>query len=282
MPTPPAPARWRSRRWCRRARRGDAASAWSSVSDSLRRARAPSAAAAALGLRRLALCACIDHCCSRPSAPLVTQYSTRPAGKKAIITPNDQRHELHHLLLHRIHAGRRRQLLRDPHHRDVDASAGRSTDRARSGCRSTRSTARGAARPTPSSTQYSARKIGICTSIGRQPPIGLIFSFLYSSIIAICSFWLVVAVAFLQLLRCAAAACASWPSTCTAPRTADTAASLISITRPMIAQPQLPTTEWIAREHARTASRRACAMIEKLLKSTARVQARHVLRFDRA
>src|SRR5690606_24175931 len=30
----------------------------------------------------------IHHCCSRPSAPLVTQYRTRPAGKKAIITPN--------------------------------------------------------------------------------------------------------------------------------------------------------------------------------------------------
>src|SRR5690606_9537424 len=35
-----------------------------------------------------------------------------------------------------------------------------------------------------SSTQYSAMNTGICTTIGRQPPSGLIFSVLYSSIIA--------------------------------------------------------------------------------------------------
>jgi len=35
-----------------------------------------------------------------------------------------------------------------------------------------------------SSTQYSAMNTGICTRIGRQPPSGLIFSVLYSSIIA--------------------------------------------------------------------------------------------------
>ncbi|MNY36984.1 hypothetical protein D3C86_1715120 [compost metagenome] len=35
-----------------------------------------------------------------------------------------------------------------------------------------------------SRTQYSERKTGICTRIGKQPPSGLIFSFLYSSIMA--------------------------------------------------------------------------------------------------
>ena len=35
-----------------------------------------------------------------------------------------------------------------------------------------------------SSTQYSAMNTGICTTIGKQPPSGLIFSVLYSSIIA--------------------------------------------------------------------------------------------------
>ena len=35
-----------------------------------------------------------------------------------------------------------------------------------------------------SSTQYSAMNTGICTRIGKQPPSGLIFSVLYSSIIA--------------------------------------------------------------------------------------------------
>ncbi|KAG1376529.1 hypothetical protein G6F59_018252 [Rhizopus arrhizus] len=39
------------------------------------------------------------------------------------------------------------------------------------------------------STQYRAKKIGIWMRIGRQPPIGLIFSFLYSSIIAVWNFW---------------------------------------------------------------------------------------------
>src|SRR4030095_10250688 len=34
------------------------------------------------------------------------------------------------------------------------------------------------------STQYRAMNTGICTRIGRQPPSGLIFSVLYSSIIA--------------------------------------------------------------------------------------------------
>ena len=34
--------------------------------------------------------------------------------------------------------------------------------------------------------QYKPIKIGICTSIGRQPPSGLIFSSLYSCIIACC------------------------------------------------------------------------------------------------
>src|SRR5690606_22299913 len=29
----------------------------------------------------------ITHCCSRPSPPLATWYSTRPAGRKARITP---------------------------------------------------------------------------------------------------------------------------------------------------------------------------------------------------
>ena len=41
-----------------------------------------------------------------------------------------------------------------------------------------------------SSTQYSARNTGICTSTGRQPPTGLIFSFLYSSISATWNFCL--------------------------------------------------------------------------------------------
>src|SRR3546814_947645 len=29
----------------------------------------------------------INHCCNRPRPPLVTQYSTRPAGQHATITP---------------------------------------------------------------------------------------------------------------------------------------------------------------------------------------------------
>src|SRR3546814_2061481 len=29
----------------------------------------------------------ITHCCNRPRLPLVVQYNTRPAGKKANITP---------------------------------------------------------------------------------------------------------------------------------------------------------------------------------------------------
>ena len=36
-------------------------------------------------------------------------------------------------------------------------------------------------------TQYSEMNTGICTSIGRQPPSGLIFSFLYSAIISVLS-----------------------------------------------------------------------------------------------
>ena len=40
-----------------------------------------------------------------------------------------------------------------------------------------------------SSTQYSAMNTGICTRIGKQPPSGLIFSVLYSSIIAWFIFW---------------------------------------------------------------------------------------------
>ena len=39
------------------------------------------------------------------------------------------------------------------------------------------------------SIQYSARKIGIWISSGKQPAAGLTFSFLYNSIVAICSFW---------------------------------------------------------------------------------------------
>src|SRR6266436_746970 len=37
-----------------------------------------------------------------------------------------------------------------------------------------------------SNTQYSAINTGICTTIGKQPPSGLIFSVLYISIIACC------------------------------------------------------------------------------------------------
>ena len=40
----------------------------------------------------------------------------------------------------------------------------------------------------PSSTQYRAMKTGIWITIGRQPPSGLIFSVLYNSIMAWCSF----------------------------------------------------------------------------------------------
>src|SRR5690606_8060405 len=39
-----------------------------------------------------------------------------------------------------------------------------------------------------SNTQYKERKTGICTKIGKQPPSGLIFSFLYSSIMPCDSF----------------------------------------------------------------------------------------------
>ncbi|MDT4826724.1 hypothetical protein FQZ97_600420 [compost metagenome] len=41
-----------------------------------------------------------------------------------------------------------------------------------------------------SSTQYSAMNTGICTTIGRQPPSGLIFSVRYISIMAALSFCL--------------------------------------------------------------------------------------------
>ncbi|MNE12475.1 hypothetical protein D3C80_1052740 [compost metagenome] len=40
-----------------------------------------------------------------------------------------------------------------------------------------------------SRVQYRARNTGICTRIGRQPPSGLIFSFLYSSIMPWDIFW---------------------------------------------------------------------------------------------
>src|SRR5690554_8188245 len=40
-----------------------------------------------------------------------------------------------------------------------------------------------------SSTQYKDKNTGICTKIGKQPPSGLIFSFLYSSIMPWDSFW---------------------------------------------------------------------------------------------
>src|SRR5690606_2435688 len=180
------------------------------------------------------------HCCSRPKPPLVTQYSTRPAGKNTIITPNTSgiscimrccigsmpvigesfwvAHITAMLMIGRMNQGSRavRSWIQPIH-----GAWRSSTD--------------------SSSTQYRAKKIGICSSTGRQPPTGLIFSFLYSSIIATLTFGLSSPERSLSCcmrgwnVRIRAIdlywACASGNSTI-----------LTSTTRPTIAQPQLPNS----------------------------------------
>ena len=119
----------------------------------------------------------------------MTQYSTRPAGKKAIITPNTS--GMICIIFFCIGSMPGVGVSFCVRYITSRLSAG-STKYGSGAVRFWIQPIHGAWRSSTvsSSTQYSARKIGICTRIGRQPPIGLIFSFLYSSIIAMLSFCL--------------------------------------------------------------------------------------------
>src|SRR5690606_12652517 len=129
------------------------------------------------------------HCWASPSAPLVTQYRTRPAGKKIMIAPK----------ITGISCMMRCCMGSMPviglSFCVAHITAMLMTGRMNHGSGAVRSWIQpihGAWRSSTdsSSTQYRAKKIGICSRIGRQPPTGLIFSFLYSSIIAIWNFCL--------------------------------------------------------------------------------------------
>ena len=93
----PAPAAWPGRRWCRR----PCCVIAGHHAVRPRPARQPAQSAPSTLLMR--------HCWAIDSTELVSQYSTRPAGKKAKNPGEHHRHDLHHLGLHRI---RRRRVQR--------------------------------------------------------------------------------------------------------------------------------------------------------------------------
>src|SRR5687768_3349222 len=116
----------------------------------------------------------ISHCCAIDSTLFVIQYSTRPDGKKKNITENAS--GMNHISLACIGSG------------GVGFSAVCSkvvsvitSGRMKNGSGAARSLiqpTQGAPRISTldSSTQYRAMNTGICTMIGRQPPMGLTFS----------------------------------------------------------------------------------------------------------
>src|SRR3954471_14306141 len=104
----------------------------------------------------------------------VTQYSTRPAGKKKNITENAS--GMNHIILACTGSGGAGLSAVCS---SVDSVI--TTGRMKYGSGTDRSLIHrihGAPRISTdaSNTQYSAMNTGICTMIGRQPPIGLTFS----------------------------------------------------------------------------------------------------------
>src|SRR3954463_16285496 len=116
----------------------------------------------------------ITHCCAIDSTLFVTQYSTRPDGKKKNMTENAS--GMIHIILACTGSG------------GAGFNAVCSivlsvitTGRMKNGSGAARSwiqPIQGALRisTVDSSTQYSAMKTGIWTMIGKQPPSGLTFS----------------------------------------------------------------------------------------------------------
>src|SRR3954468_12302973 len=116
----------------------------------------------------------INHCCAIDSTLFVTQYSTRPAGKKKNITENAS--GINHIILACTGSG---GAGFSAVWNSVDSVI--TTGRMKNGSGSDKSwiqPTHGAPRISTdaSSTQYSAMNTGIWIRIGKRPPIGLTFS----------------------------------------------------------------------------------------------------------
>ncbi len=110
------------------------------------------------------------HCCRMDSVLLTHQYSTRPAGKKNIIPPKTSGMTIITLACTGSGGVGFSLICRNM---VAIITAGRM----KKGSRTDRSwiqRIQGAPRISTlaSSTQYSAMKTGICTTMGRQPPSG--------------------------------------------------------------------------------------------------------------
>src|SRR4051812_10874960 len=116
----------------------------------------------------------INHCCAIDSTLLVIQYSTRPAGKKKNITLNAS--GMIHIILACIGSGG--AGLRPVCNSVVKVMTAGRMKYGSAADRSWIQPTQGAPRISTldSSTQYKAMNTGICTMIGKQPPIGLTFS----------------------------------------------------------------------------------------------------------
>jgi hypothetical protein len=116
----------------------------------------------------------MNHCCAIDRMLFVSQYSTRPAGKKKNIT--EKASGMNHISLACIGSGgvgfSQTWNSEDSRHQQRQDEPGVRADR------SVIQPIHGALRISTldSSTQYSAMKKGICTTMGRQPPSGLTFS----------------------------------------------------------------------------------------------------------
>src|SRR5690606_36930006 len=133
------------------------------------------------------ICRVMYHCCAIDRMLLTTQYSTRPAGnhrkKKVKITGSI------FITLACIGSGGV-GLSSCWIYMLMPIRIGRMNSGSL-GDRSVLQPIHGAGRIStlPIRVQYSAMNTGICTRIGGQPPGGLIFPFLYSSIMPWDSFW---------------------------------------------------------------------------------------------